>query len=304
MDIVLLLAGIALAAVGGEYFVRGSVGLARWLRIPPGIVGATIAAFATSSPETSVAVLASLGGEPELALGDAAGSNLVNLGVVLGLTVIATPIVVGTADVRRELPVGIAAIGLLWVFAGEGTFTRIESAVFLSMFIAWMVWVVRDARRERAAVEALQNAPRRRVFTELAAGLLLLIIAGRLVVVAAKGFGEWLGWSEFVVGSLLVAAGTSTPEFVTAMVAARRGHAEVGVGAVMGSNVFNTLFVVGIAGLIHPITGEVEGLSLAVALGIIGTLLVVPGRDGRLGRLRGALLVAVYVAYVAGVLSM
>lgn len=304
MDIVLLLVGIALAAVGGEYFVRGSVGLARWLRIPPGIVGATIAAFATSSPETSVAVLASLGGEPELALGDAAGSNLVNLGVVLGLTVIATPIVVGTADVRRELPVGIAAIGLLWVFAGEGTFTRIESAVFLSMFIAWMVWVVRDARRERAAVEALQNAPRRRVFTELAAGLLLLIIAGRLVVVAAKGFGEWLGWSEFVVGSLLVAAGTSTPEFVTAMVAARRGHAEVGVGAVMGSNVFNTLFVVGIAGLIHPITGEVEGLSLAVALGIIGTLLVVPGRDGRLGRLRGALLVAVYVAYVAGVLSM
>ncbi len=304
MDIVLLLAGIALAAVGGEFFVRGSVGLAAWLRIPPGIVGATVAAFATSSPETSVAILASLDGNSELALGDAAGSNLVNLGVVLGLTVVVTPLMVRMNDVRRELPVGIAAIGLMWVFAGDGAFTRIESAAFLSMFSAWMIWVVRDARRERAAVEALQNAPRRRVFIELAAGLLLLVVAGRLVVVAAKGFGDWMGWSEFVVGSLLVAAGTSTPEFVTAMVAARRGHAEVGVGAVLGSNVFNTLFVVGIAGLIHPIAGEVQGLSLAVVLGIVGTLLVVPGRDGRLGRLRGVLLVAVYVAYVAGVLSM
>lgn len=303
MDIFLLLAGIILAAVGGEFFVRGSVGLASWLRIPPGIVGATVAAFATSSPETSVAVLASLDGNPELALGDAAGSNLVNLGVVLGLTVVVTPLMVRMNDVRRELPVGIAAIGLTWVFAGDGSFTRFESGVFMTMFLAWMVWVVRDARRERLDVGALQNSRRGRILIELLIGLLLLVLAGRLVVSAAKGFGEWLGWSEFVVGSLLVAAGTSTPEFVTAMVAARRGHAEVGVGAVLGSNVFNTLFVVGLAGLIHPISGEVEGLSLAVALGILGTLLVVPGRDGRLARIRGALLVAVYVIYVIGVLS-
>lgn len=302
MDIVFLLIGISLAAIGGEYFVRGSVGLASWLRIPPGIVGATVAAFATSSPETSVAVLAALDGEPELALGDAAGSNLVNLGVVLGVTVLLSPLVVRMADVRRELPVGIAAIGLLWVFAGDGNFTRVESAMFLSMFVAWMVWVVRDARRDRVDVDALQHARRGRVIVELLVGLVTLVAAGRFVVMAAKGFGEWLGWSEFVVGSLLVAAGTSTPEFVTALVAARRGHADVGVGAVLGSNVFNTLFVVGIAGLIQPITGDVEGLSLAVVLGILGTLLVLPGRDGRVARLRGLLLVGVYGAYVVGVL--
>lgn len=303
MDIVLLLTGVALAAAGGEFFVRGSVGLASWLRIPPGIVGATVAAFATSSPETSVAILASLDGDTELALGDAAGSNLVNLGVVLGLTVIMLPIVVRAADVRRELPVGVAAIGLMWVFAGDGEFTRLESGAFLAMFVAWMVWVVRDARRERFEVDALQNARRGRVVIELIIGLVLLVVAGRFVVVAAKGFGEWLGWSEFVVGSLLVAAGTSTPEFVTAMVAARRGHAEVGVGAVLGSNVFNTLFVVGIAGFIHPMSGEIEGLSLAVTLGIIGTLLILPGRNGHLGRLRGVFLVATYGVYVVGVLA-
>lgn len=302
MDIFVLIVGIACAAIGGEFFVRGSVGLARWLRIPPGIVGATVAAFATSSPETSVAVLAAVDGKPELALGDAAGSNLVNLGIVLGVTIILSPIIITANDVRRELPVGIAAIGLLWVFAGGGNLTRAESVALLLLFLFWMVWVVRDARRDRVEIVALQAAAPRRTLLELGIGLVMLIVAGRLVVVAAKGIGEAIGWSEFVVGSLLVAAGTSTPEFVTALVAARRGHPEIGVGAVLGSNVFNTLFVVGIAGLIQPISGDVKGLSVAVVLGILGTLVLLPGRTGRTSRLRGGLLLGIYGAYVVGVL--
>ncbi len=302
MDIIALVAGISLAAIGGEFFVRGTVGLATWMRIPPGIVGATVAAFATSSPETSVAVLAAIEGKPELALGDAAGSNLVNLGIVLGVTIILSPIVITANDVRREMPVGIAAIGLLWVFASDGSFTRSESMAFLLIFLFWMVWVVRDARRDRLEISVLQAAKPRRTLLELGVGLLMLVAAGRLVVVGAKGIGEALGWSEFIVGSLLVAAGTSTPEFVTALVAARRGHAEVGVGAVLGSNVFNTLFVIGIAGLIQPITGDVKGLSVAVVLGILGTLALLPGRTGRTSRLRGALLVGIYGLYVVGIL--
>jgi len=302
MDIVALVAGVVLAAFGGEFFVRGSVGLARWMRIPPGIVGATVAAFATSSPETSVAVLAAIEGRPELALGDAAGSNLVNLGIVMGVTICLSPIVITAYDVRREMPVGIAAIGLLWVFASDGSFTRRESVLFLLMFLVWMVWVVRDARRDRLDIDALQTTTSRRTLIELGVGLVMLIAAGRLVVVAAKGIGTSLGWSEFIVGSLLVAAGTSTPEFVTALVAARRGHPEVGVGAVLGSNVFNTLFVVGIAGLIEPISGNVDGLSVAVVLGILGTLVLLPGRTGTTSRIRGGLLVAIYGAYVAGIL--
>lgn len=302
MDIFMLVAGIALAAGGGEYFVRGSVGLAKWLRIPPGIVGATVAAFATSSPETSVAILASLDGKPEIALGDAAGSTLVNLGVVLGLTIVISPVAVRFADVRRELPIGIAALGILWVLAGDGGFERWEAGVFLCVFVFWVAWVVRDARRDRIDIEALPSAGRGRTVVELVVGLVMLVAAGRLVVTAAKGFGETLGWSEFVVGSLLVAAGTSTPELVTAIVSARRGHSEVGVGAVLGSNIFNILFVVGIAGLIQPITGDIDGLSAAVVLGILGTLIVLPNRSGLVTRFRGVLLLGIYAVYVVAIL--
>jgi cation:H+ antiporter len=303
MDIVWMVSGVALAAAGGEFFVRGSVGLAKWLRIPAGIVGATVAAFATSSPELSVSVLASLDGRPQIALGDAAGSNLVNLGVVLGFTVLLSPVVVRVADVRRELPIGIAAMGLLWVFAGDGDFSRVEAMAFLAVFVFWLLWVVRDARRDRVDIEALTSSTRGRTVLELVAGLALLVLAGRLVVTAAKGFGESLGWSEFVVGSLLVAVGTSTPEFVTALIAARRGHSDVGVGAVLGSNIFNTLFIVGIAGLIQPISGDVNGLEIAVVLGIIGTLLVVPNRSNTVGRARGVVLLALYGVFVVAVLS-
>lgn len=303
MDIVWMVSGIALAAAGGEFFVRGSVGLAKWLRIPAGIVGATVAAFATSSPELSVSVLASMDGRPEIALGDAAGSSLVNLGVVLGCTVLAAPVVVRVADVRRELPIGIAAMGLLWVLAGDGSFSRLEAAAFLGVFLFWLVWVVRDARRDRVDVEALTSAGRGRTVLELLVGLAMLVLAGRLVVIAAKGFGEALGWSEFVVGSLLVAIGTSTPEFVTAIIATRRGHSEVGVGAILGSNIFNTLFIVGIAGLIQPITGDIDGLEAAVVLGILGTLLVIPNRANVVGRTRGIALLSLYAAFVVAVLT-
>lgn len=298
-----MVSGVVLAALGGELFVRGSVGLAKWLRIPAGIVGATVAAFATSSPEMSVSILASLDGRPEIALGDAAGSNLVNLGVVLGFTVLVSPVMVRAADVRRELPIGIAAMGLLWVFAGDGSFSRIEAGLFLGVFLLWLVWVVRDARRDRVDVEALSSAHRGRTTIELVVGLVLLVIAGRLVVTAAKGFGESLGWSEFVVGSLLVAVGTSTPEFVTAVIASRRGHSAVGVGAVLGSNIFNTLFIVGVAGLIQPIAGDIDGLEIAVVLGILGTLLVVPNRLNVVGRVRGVALLGLYAAFVVAVLS-
>jgi cation:H+ antiporter len=303
MDIVWMVSGVALAALGGEFFVRGSVGLAKWLRIPAGIVGATVAAFATSSPELSVSVLASIDGRPEIALGDAAGSNLVNLGVVLGFTVLLSPVVVRVADLRRELPIGIAAMAMLWVFAGDGSFSRVEATAFLLVFAFWLVWVVRDARRDRVDVEALTSSGHGRTLLELAVGLCMLVAAGRLVVTAAKGFGEALGWSEFVVGSLLVAIGTSIPEFVTAVIAARRGHSEVGVGAVLGSNIFNTLFIVGIAGLIRPIAGDIEGLEVAVVLGILGTVLVVPNRANVVGRLRGVVLLATYAAFVVAVLS-
>lgn len=299
MDIFFLVVGIVLAAFGGDRFVRGAVGISVVLRIPPGIVGATVAAFATSSPELSVAVLAALDGEPELALGDAAGSNMVNLGVVLGLTVVLVPVAARWADIRRELPAALGSLALVAVLVADGSLGRWDATAMVVLFAVWLAWVAVDARRERNATsEVVGDVGAGRSLLDLAVGLTLLVIAGRLVVLGAKQVGDLLGWEEFVVGAVLVAIGTSTPELVTALVAARRGHAEVGVGTVLGSNIFNTLLIVGTAGLIDPIEAGSPLVRWAIGAAVVATLLAAPNRRGRLVRGRGIVLLAVYVAYL------
>jgi cation:H+ antiporter len=302
MNIFFLVVGIVLAAFGGDRFVRGSVGISTAMRIPPGIIGATVAAFATSSPELSVAILAAIDGEPELALGDAAGSNMVNLGVVLGLTVLLIPVVARWADIRRELPAALGSLALVAVLISDGMLGRWDAVGMLALFVVWLAWVVVDARRERnATAGVVGDTGRGRSLFDLAVGLMLLVVAGRLIVLGAKEVGDLLGWDEFVVGAVLVAIGTSTPELVTAVVAARRGHAEVGVGTVLGSNIFNTLLIVGAAGAIAPIDAESSLVTLAIGAGVIATLLATPNRRGRLVRGRGVLLLAVYVAYLVSI---
>lgn len=299
MDIFFLVVGIVLAAFGGDRFVRGAVGISVVLRIPPGIVGATVAAFATSSPELSVAVLAALDGEPELALGDAAGSNMVNLGVVLGLTVVLVPVAARWADIRRELPAALGALALVAVLVADGSLGRWDATAMVVLFAVWLAWVAVDARRERNATsEVVGDVGAGRSLVDLVVGLTLLVIAGRLIVLGAKQVGDLLGWEEFVVGAVLVAIGTSTPELVTALVAARRGHAEVGVGTVLGSNIFNTLLIVGTAGLIDPIEAGSSLVRWAIGAAVVATLLAAPNRRGRLVRGRGIVLLAVYVAYL------
>lgn len=299
MSLLALVLGIAVAAFGGERFVRGTVGLATVARIPAGIVGATVAAFATSSPELSVSVIAALDGDPAIALGDATGSSLVNLGVVLGLTVVLVPVTARWADIRRDLPAAFVATGLLALLAADGRVTRADAGVLLVVFACWLVWAALDARRERSAVgEALGDATARAALVDTGLGLLALVVAGQLVVAGAKGVGELLGWDDFVVGAVLVAVGTSTPELVTALVAVRRGHADVGVGALLGSNVFNGLFIVGTAGLIAPIPVAWDEVSLALGFALLATAAAVPDRGGVLRRGRGFVLLAIYTTYL------
>lgn len=303
MALVWLVVGAGLAAFGGERFVRGTVGLARLWRIPPGIVAATVAAFATSAPELTVAVVSAAGGDPSIALGDATGSNMVNLGLVLGGAVVVTAVVVRRADLQRDLPTALGALGLLALLAADGRVGRIDAAVLMACFLGWLVVTAVAARRERsAAPTALGDTSRRRVAVDAVLGIVLLVVAGRLLVVGAKGIGDWLGWDEFLAGTVLVAIATSAPELATVMAAIRRGHVEVGVGAVLGSNVFNTLFIVGTAGLIAPIPVVWRELSVALAFGIAATVAVVPELAGRLPRSRGIVLLVLYVAYVVTVL--
>lgn len=298
MSVVLLTTGFLLAALGGDRFVRGAVGVSVAARVPVGIVGASVAAFATSSPELAVAVSSALAGEPELALGDATGSNLMNLGLVLGATAVAIPLVGRWADIRRELPTALAALALLALLAADGSLSRIDAVVLLSLFAGWLLWISLDARRERSAAGATLGESRpRRAAVDLAVGIALLIAAGRTIVAGAEGVGMLLGWDPFVVGTIAVAFGTSAPEMVTALLAARRGHPEVGIGTVLGSNVFNTLFIVGVAAAITPIGVLWSETSVSIGFGVIATALALPNRSGRLTRWRGVALLVTFSAW-------
>ncbi|MFM7126750.1 MAG: calcium/sodium antiporter [Actinomycetota bacterium] len=302
MSIVLLVVGLILAALGGDRFVRGSVGLASWLRIPSGIIGATVAAFATSSPELTVGVLAAVDGRPDLAFGDATGSNMVNLSVVVGITLLISAITVHWREMRRELVTFVAALGFILVVGLDGRIERFEAVAMIVLFVGWLVRIVAEARRERSRADILGDTDHRAVVVDVVLGLVMLIVAGRLIVLGGKEIGEYLGWSQFVIGTVIVAIGTSAPELVTTVIALRRGEVGVGIGTVLGSNIFNSLFIVGIAGSIQPIDVDRPLTAVALGMSVVAAALLLPGRDGRLGRSRGLLLLATYAIFVGAIL--
>src|SRR5665648_730197 len=296
----LIVLGIAAAAVGGDLFVRGTVGLARRLRVAPGIIGATVAAFATSSAELSVGINSAVEGSPEIALGDALGSNVVNVGLVLAIAIVLAPIRPRRADLNRDLPVALIAPLMTIGLAGDGTISRLDGGILLASFVGWLVVTIRQAVRERDATAAvLAEHDPRRITRDAVIGLVLLVMAGRLIVIAAKDIGTMLGWDTFTVGALLVAFGTSTPELATVVMARIRGHDEVSVGTVLGSNIFNGLLVIGCAAVISPIRVATGEVVVAVVVSVLTLLLILPSRSYRLGRGRGFALLGVYSAYLA-----
>jgi cation:H+ antiporter len=305
-DLLLLLAAVVVAGAGGELFVRGAVGLAAWARVPAGLIGTTVAAFATSSPELSVGIQAAATGTPELALGDALGSNVMNVGLVLGITLLLAPLAAGRAEMRRDLGLAVVAPVVTLLAVLDGRLGRLEAVMLLGVFAGWLLAIGREALRARSASVEVLGGRRGgwRVPVSVVAGLALLIVAGRMIVVAAKGIGGELGLDPFVVGATLVALGTSTPELATALISRRRGHADVGVGTVIGSNVFNNLWIVGVVAMVEPIRATASEVLLAVVAGVTTLLLLIPRRDDVVPRWRGALLIGLTAAYVAGTVAL
>ncbi|MBT9288591.1 calcium/sodium antiporter [Prosthecodimorpha staleyi] len=299
-----LLAGLICAGLGGELFVRGTVGLSIAARIPPGIVAATIAAFATSSPELTVAIASALDGTPEISLGDALGSNVVNVALILALAILIAPLRVDRSVLKRDFPAALTVSVLIGALLYDGTLSRLDAAFLLLAFFAWLVAVLFEVRKARsAAPQVLGETKLGRAVVESAVGLGLLILAGRLIVYGATGIAATFGLSEFVIGATIVAIGTSVPELATAIISRLRGHDEVGLGTILGSNIFNGLFVVGVAAGIAPITVSPASAAIPLGLGMVSLALVFPPRSNMLDRWRGGLLVAVYLAYVLATLQ-
>ncbi len=303
--ILFLLAGLALAGIGGEFFVKGVVGIARWVRIPPGIVAVTLAAFATSSPELSVSVNAALEGKPQIGLGDALGSNVVNLGLILGLAVLIGAIKAPLDSLRRDFPVAILVPVVTGILIIDGEISRLDGVLMLALFIVWLGAAVIDAWRRRSAAEEVLGERRHGMAVlYCAGGLVLLILAGRLIVMGATGVGGQLGLDPFIIGATMVAVGTSIPELATTVVSRWRGHEEIGLGTVLGSNIFNGFLIVAVAAVIHPIVVGWQEVAVGLGFGVLTVLAIYPGRSGLIERRRGALLLALYAAYLVTILQL
>jgi cation:H+ antiporter len=299
-----LIVGVICAGGGGELFVRGTVGLAKVLRISPGIVAATIAAFATSSPELTVAVTSALNGAPRIALGDALGSNVVNVALILGSALLIGALNAPRRTIRRDFPTALVVPVATAVLFIDGELSRIDGLLLLAVFVAWLAAVVREARRERSAVEQVLGAyPPGRALTEGIIGLVLLVVAGHLIVTGASGIASAYGVSDFVIGATVVAVGTSVPELATAIISRLRGHDEVGLGTILGSNIFNGLFIIGAAASITPIVASLAEVVPALAVGLAAVALTYPPRSGIIERRRGLMLVAMYAVYLVAVLQ-
>jgi len=294
-----LAVGIACAGLGGEFFIRGTIGLARWLRVSAGIIGVTVTAFATSSPELSVAISSALSGIPRIALGDALGSNVVNIALILGLALIAGRIRSQRKDIKRDYWAAVLSPLVIGVLAIDGVLSRVDGLLLLTAFTAWLIHVTVVARRQRSAAGEVLGEQREWLAVVYGAmGLGLLIMAGRLIVSGASGLAAAMGIGSFIVGAAIVAFGTSVPELATVVISRIRGHDEIGLNTVLGSNIFNGLWVIGVAATICPIAFARWEVMAVLTFGIVTVAMTLPSRTGYVERWRGVVLLVLYGVFV------
>ena len=300
IDLALILGAIALATLGGEAFLKSILGAALHLRVPKMVVATTLAAFATSSPELTVSTVAAFAGQPEIGLGDALGSNVVNIALIFGLALLYGPCQTTRADFGRDFYLALGIPLLTLIFVLDGRIARGEALALLAIFCIWLASTIRIALRDRekaVAIETGELSPGKSLLLGVL-GLGALITAGNLFVSGATGVAANFGVDTYVIGVVLVAIGTSLPELVTVILSRLRGHDEVGVGTLIGSNLFNGLAIVGVAGTIHPIAAPPEEVALTLSAGIAALLLLLPHRSGRIVRGRGVWLLLFYAGFV------
>jgi len=297
----LFLIGVALAAAGGELFVRGTVGLAERSGIPPALIAVTVAAFATSSPELVVAIDSARAGVPQIALGNALGANVVNLALVFGLVLLIAPTKLTRASLRRDLPAALALPAATALFSATGVLSRVAALGLATVFVVWLALTVREM-----AAHAGDAPPRPRRGGSLwrwglvaLAGVAMLWAAGDAIVAGASMLAERDGGDPFVVGATLVALGTTTPELATMIVSRLKGHDEVGAGTLLGSCMFNGGLIIPVAALITPIPTDLRDVAIPLGAGVVSILVLLSVRGPVAGRTHGALLVGSYLVYLA-----
>jgi cation:H+ antiporter len=313
LDIGQLAAGLALLYFGAEWLVGGAAGLARSFGIRPLVVGLTVVAYGTSSPELAVGISAGLRDQGAIALGNVIGSNVANLGLILAVCALIRAPAVDRRIVVREVPVLLAATALVPLVLLDGGVSAIECAGMLGFAAGYTLWMLVTSRRgstaeaaevaEDAAAAAGLEPPssRRRLAGLLVLGLGILIVGGHLLVEGAVGIARVAGLSDRVIGLTIVAIGTSLPELATSAIAALRGHGEIAVGNVVGSNIFNVLLILGASGLAGRIDARAGDLAIElVALGAITALAAAAMATRRtVGRIEALVMLLGYIVFLS-----
>lgn len=309
-SLLLVIAGLVLLMWGADRFVHGAAAAARNLGIAPLLIGLTVVAFATSAPEILVSVVAAIQKEPGLAIGNAIGSNIVNIGLVLGVTAMIRPIRMESATLRREMP-ALLAVSLLTVSLFLDSYlSRVDGFVMLTGLIIVMVWLARLGLRSAAndpikrdfEAEIPSDVSMKTAVIWLVIGLGTLLLGAELLVDGAMGIATILGISEVVIGILVVALGTSLPELAVSLASALKGEYGLAIGNIVGSNIFNLLAVIGVAAAIEPSALAPTVLSLHIFVMVAFTLVLFAmtyeyNGSAELSRLEGLALLVAFIAY-------
>ncbi len=313
---VALICGLILLVWSADLFVAGAAATARYAGMPPLLIGMVVIGFGTSAPEMVVSAISAAQGNPGLALGNAYGSNIANIALILGLTALISPITVKSGVLRKELPVLLVAtlLGALLLF--DLYLGRADAWILLFVFaiiMGWSIWLGLRHRQDSLASDVdhvLEDEPmsRRAALIWLVVGMLLLVASSRLLVWGAVEIARGFGVSDLIIGLTVVALGTSLPELASSLAAIRKGEHDLAIGNVIGSNLFNTLAVVGIAGAIAPLAIDREVLyrdSLLMVLLTLALFLVRVGSSGekQISRVEGLLLLTIYLGYSAYLIS-
>lgn len=301
MTYLILIIGFILLIKGADYFVEGSSSVAKLLKVPPVIIGLTIVALGTSLPEAAVSITAATTGNNDIALSNIVGSNIFNLLMVVGVCALIKPFLADADIVRRDYPLTILLTGVLWFFARDLTITRIEGFIFLAGLAAYLFYMISTSLRSRnEMVDTPATLPAWKSALFIIGGIAAIIYGGDLVVDSASKIAAAFGLSQTLIGLTVIAIGTSLPELATSIIAARKGESGLALGNVVGSNIFNILFILGSSTAISPIAVAAESVTDILILLVVSLIMYIFIRTGsKVSRAQGFISVALYVAYTA-----
>lgn len=312
MDYIWLILGLGVLVLGGEFLVKGAVGFSSAMKISPLVVGMTVVAFGTSAPELLVSVTSAIQGNAEIAVGNVVGSNIANIALVLGVTVLIFPVIADKNTKSIDLPMMIGATFLFFFFAKDLEFDLFEGVVMVSIIVAFTYLLIRNARRKNVVgedddfTEEKKDPSYWKSLFFLLLGFVGLYFGAEWFIKGAVGVADVLlsdiepGQRKSIIGVTVVAFGTSAPELVASCVAAYRKQTDISIGNLIGSNIFNILVVIGITSIVTPIPVKesVIEFDMLWVIGIALMLVIMIAVGSKIGRIKGAILLSTYVAYI------